>query len=344
MSIQLEKILQQTYGSRWKKGRGRRGIEYRICCPFCPKRNGKPDKAFKMYMNPTIDKYNCYKCGARGHLSSLYGTLKSDANTPFQPVKRYKPKNIDMPGDVIPLKQAGYDNVAVQYLRERGFDTDILSDCMGVHYCTSGRTYGDGEDFFFDTTSTIVFPIWMHGKMVGWQSRLLYDPDSLDDLGCTRYGIPKNSEGEWVIPPKYMTPPGVAKSEILYNFDNARKSKVCVVVEGPLDVAGVGMCGIGTFGKGISPEQINMMKSYWDLIVLMLDPDGTDSETQQLVYGLRMSVPVVPVKLVGVNDPGDASFVTIWSQIYDTAARYGHDITKYDLGPYNAAIIRTTNR
>lgn len=343
MSQQFEQLLQTRFGSKWKKNRGKRGMEYRACCPFCPTVRGKIDKEFKLYMNPTINKYNCYRCSSSGLLNNMFKEFSQNAMPVFS-APRQVTTNVPMPGDVIPLHHLEPEHVAIRYLRNRGFDTDILSKRLGVHYCREGRTFGDGESFFFDATNTIIFPVWMHQKIVGWQARLLYDPDSLNDEQCEMYNFPRNADGDWVRPPKYYTPWGMNKGEILYNFDNARLSRVVVVSEGPLDVAGIGMCGVGTFGKSIAEPQVRLIKEYWDLAILMLDPGDADLETRKLMYELQMSVRTLPVKLQGVKDPGDASFERIWSQIYDAAEAQGISLTSYDLGAYNQAIIRTTDK
>jgi hypothetical protein len=342
MSAAFEGLLRTKFGNRWKKVRGRRGMEYRVCCPFCLRNKGTPDKGFKLYMNPSQNVYNCYRCTEGGQLQRIFSEFRQMESTPFAaPV--VKPVTVDMPGQVVPLHTLPYDHVARQYLHRRGFNTEILSQALGVHYCVEGRVYG-GASFYYNTTNTLIFPVWMHGKVVGWQSRLLYEPDKLTDEECAAYGFPQNDEQEYVRPPKYYTPWGMSKGDVLYNFDNARKSRVVVVSEGPLDVAGIGMCGAATFGKGVSENQARLIKEYWDMAILMLDPGDADAEMQQLLYELRMSIRVIPVKLQGVKDPGDASFARIWTQIYDTVAQQGLDLCQYNLGPWNQAVIRLTDR
>jgi hypothetical protein len=346
VSVEFENMLRARFGSRWKKARGRRGIEYRACCPFCPRNRGEQDKLFKLYMNPSLGVYNCYRCSSSGTLSDMFAEFRRTDPQAFAPqqVVRREQVHVDMPGAVVPLHTLERDHVARNYLERRGFNVDILSEAFGLYYCSTGRTYGDGVSFFYNTSNTIIFPVWMHGKLMGWQSRLLFDPDKLTDEQCETYGFPQNDEGEFVRPPKYYTPYGMSKGDVLYNFDNARKSKLVVVAEGPLDVAGIGMCGVGTFGKGISDIQAKLLKEYWDMVIIMLDPGDADAESRQLQMNLQMSVPTVQVTLQGVKDPGDASFERVWTQIYDAAIARGYDITQLDLGPWNKAIIRVTDR
>lgn len=340
--MSFEKQLATKFGNQWGKHRRRNGqMEYRANCPFCLRERGTPDKKRKLYMNPSKGVFNCYRCSSSGPLRKIFRDYIPGAKPEFAPVIQQQTKDCPMPGDVIPLHHLDDDHIARRYLEYRGFKPDVLSEHLGVHYCSKGRRFGNGEDFFFDTTNTILFPVWMHGKLIGWQARLLYDPDKLDDKQCELYQFPKNSEGEWVRPPKYYTPYGMSKGDILYNFDNARQFPLVVVSEGPLDVAGIGVCGVATFGKSISETQGRLIKQYWRTAILMLDPDDADNETMRLCYDLQMSIPVIPVKLQGVKDPGDASFERIWTQIYDAAAARGHHLSLQDIGPFNRAIART---
>ena len=344
MSAHFETLLRAKFGSRWKKTRGRKGIEYRVCCPFCPRNRGAQDKAFKLYMNPELGLYNCYRCNESGSLQQMFAEFRKVATQPFQPAVVKRPVDVAMPGDVVQLHLLDIHHPARAYLHARGFNTDVLSKAFGVHYCQTGTIFGDGQTFFFNTTNTLIFPIWMHGRVVGWQARLLYEPDKLSEDECSQYGFPVNEDGEIVRPPKYYTPRGMSKGDVLYNFDNARKSRIVVVSEGPLDVAGIGLCGVATFGKGVSENQARLIKEYWDMAILMLDPGDAEQEMQQLESSLCMSIPTVRVTLQGVKDPGDASFERIWTQIYDAVVQRGYRLDAYDMGPWNQAIVRTTDR
>ena len=340
MSAEFEKKLTVRFGPKWKKHQGSNGLEYRVCCPFCPRVAGKKaDTGFKLHINPGKGAYNCFRCGDSGTLYKLKLSSKVNAGPSMHKVTRRKSK-FPEPGEVVPLHKLARNHPGRLYLEERGFDTDVLSWHMGVHYCISGREFGNGVDFYFTTTDTLIFPVWMHGKIMGWQSRVLYSPDRLEDSDCEKLGLPRDPEGEWLIPPKYYTPWGMNKGELLYNFDNALPGQVAVVAEGPLDVGGIGMAGLGTFGKGISEIQARLLKEYWDMLIIMLDPGDADNESLQLLQRLQMAMPVVKVDLKGMSDPGEGSFSDIWTQIYDTALARGYDLSKMNLGKYNEAIVR----
>jgi hypothetical protein len=59
----------------------------------------------------------------------------------------------------------------------------------------------------------------MDGKLVGWQSRLLYTPDNMTDDECEAMGFVKDDDKDWVKPPKYWTSPGLEKGRVLFNYD-----------------------------------------------------------------------------------------------------------------------------
>jgi DNA primase len=76
---------------------------------------------------------------------------------------------------------------------------------------------------------------------------------------------------------KWWHQPGLPKSEILYNFDRAVKSDLVIVCEGILDVMRLKMLGfpgaVAIFGATAQDEQIALIVSGWDRIVVCLDGD-----------------------------------------------------------------------
>jgi hypothetical protein len=297
-----------------RKGNGRNGVEFKVKCPFCSGR-------WKMYINPAYKGgvYNCYKCDHSGPLSELIGKydLLEQAKSAVQ-VETPLPTDIKPPGYTVPLRECGSDNPGVQYLmnvRKRSFNPVEISDLYGVRYCTQGNQYRMG-DFVYNTTGTLIFPVWMNYKLVGWQSRLLYTPSELEDFECEALGFTKDEDGKYIRPPKYLTNPGFSKGRVLWNYDNARKYKMVVPSEGVFDSMSIGLPGVCTFGTGISDDQARLIKNYWEAAIIMLDPDGTEAQVQELVGKLRRAILVIPVVLSGgYKDPGDTPTQEIWKQI-----------------------------
>lgn len=311
----IEVVLRKKFGEV-RKGRGRNGIEYKVKCPFCGKK-------WKMYINPTHmgGVYNCYSgsCGESGSLHQLVGEVaRVQEEQKFFQQEVPLPQDVPPPGVTVPLTDLPPENIGIQYLtsmRKRAFDPREITTLYGVRYCTQGRKYVT-PDFTYDTTNTLIFPVWMNNKCVGWQSRLLYTPDDMSDDQRAAAGFSRDEEGKWLLPPKYWTSPGFSKGRVLWNFDMARKYPFVVPTEGVFDSMAVGLPGVCTFGTGISKDQASMIKTYWEAAIILLDPDGTEEAVQELIDRLYRAITVVPVKLTGgFKDPGDTPTGEIWRQI-----------------------------
>jgi hypothetical protein len=215
------------------------------------------------------------------------------------------------------------DHPAIVYLtriRKRPFDPQELARTFGVFYCNIGRVFGKGT-INYDTSNTLVFPVYWRDHqppyqpiVIGWQSRLLYDPAKLTDAECAAYGLQKDERGEWIRPPKYFTSPGLDKGRVLYNYLNARNYSFVVVTEGVFDAFSVGPSAVCLFGKTPTETQLNLLKTYWEDIILLLDPDA-HKEMRATFEHLSRSVKVTAVLLEGQKDAGDMERGEIWRQI-----------------------------
>lgn len=300
-AIQLENFLRRKYGFV-KRSNGRFGLELITRCPVCGKK--------KLSVNARTGLYQCWHGCMAGHVDSLTGDIRI-ARTEFGAQARRAPPapGFDMPGTLVPLSQLDEDHQAIQYLIDRGFDPAMLEANYGICYCAEGKKYAGG---LFDTSNTIMIPVYQDGKAVAWQARLLYDPAKLDDKTCAALGFIQDPDGDYVKPPKYFTMPGFDKGKMLWNFDWARKGNLVVVCEGVFDAIAVGRCAVAAFGKGVTEDQANALRYYWDLVVLLLDPGDADKEMAKLAGMLKNAVIVT---LSGYKDAGEAPQMEIWRQI-----------------------------
>lgn len=336
-TVQFEVAIRAKYGSHYKKIRGKNGLEYKICCPFCLRNRRKPDTGYHLYMNPDKGQYRCFKCPARGGLKELFADISWAERTTFVPPPNPMRELTDQPGTLITLRELPEDHLAIRYLRNRKFNPTVLERVYGVRYCVEGRRYLNG---LVNTSNTIIFPIWMEHKVVGWQSRVLFNPDNITDDIAAAMGLPRDSDGHYLKPPKYFTSPGLEKGRAFFNYDVARCGELVVVTEGPMDAIAVGPNAVATMGKGVSDFQARILKAYWKLVVIMLDPGDADKEMQALYDQLWTSVPTLQVKLQGYKDPGDAPTDEIWRQIDAVAQTRGLSLVDYNWGPYWSADVR----
>ena len=319
-STTLERYLREKFGEV-KKSSGRNGLELIVRCPVCGKK--------KLSVNAASGLYQCWRGCMTGHVQTLLGdiALAQRQAAPLPPAPL--PANVITPGILVPFSELQDDHPAILYLQGRNLDPQQLDQFYGLRYCTAGQEFMGGV---FDTTNTLIIPIWMKGVLVGWQSRLLYTPDTLDDDECEAMGYQQDPDGDWIRPPKYFTAPGIDKGRILYNYDWARQSDVVVVCEGAVDVWKVGRSAVGAFGKGVSDAQASLLANFWDIVVVMLDPGDAELEAARLSKKFAGIVnAVIPVMLKGYKDAGEAPQLKIWEQIGAAAHAMGIDLLQYKI-------------
>jgi hypothetical protein len=149
----------------------------------------------------------------------------------------------------------------------------------------------------------VVFPHFVHGDLVGWQTRAI----------PARDGWP-GTDPDW---PKYKSSSGFPKAETLYAMDLAQRHRPVVVVESPMSVAKAYSLGItnvvATFGAKVTDTQLQLLRDYPGVTVWFDgDPAGRSGE-RKLVDGLHthtvVSV-VVPEAERDLGDYNDADEVT----------------------------------
>lgn len=328
----FEARLAQTCG-RYRKS----GKEYLVHCPFCEKNGLRYTRKFKLSFNPELGKYKCWRCNEAGGIdwffrsrgvASVQGVGKGVGFVKTPPL----PKNPRSPGMMTPMANLldKPDHPACQYLlsgrggKSRKVDPSELTP-FGTMYCKTGTVFGDKKDFQFDASNTLVFPIYFKGDVVGWQCRLLYEPEDVPEEFLIERGYPRDEDGEVLRPPKYFTSPGFPKGRVFFNWDIAIKEDMLVVVEGVFDAVSVGKCAIAALGKNLDEAQVSLLANAGKPIVLLLDPDAA-AESQELANYLSGRVPVTVVTLPDNVDAGDLTHDEVWgfisSQIEEDYAKH----------------------
>ena len=312
----LARMLGSKFGEVTRAGGGN-GTELIVDCPFCGRH--------KLSVNAQKGVWQCWHCHESGTTRRLLG--KAVKAVRAERVERPRSSGYIPPGDLVPLDALNEDSEAWLYLKGRGFDPVSLCRNFGVSYCRKGRSFAGGV---FNTSGTVVLPVCENGKSVAWQSRLLYDPSKVKADEMAAYGFAKDEKGRFKVPPKYFTMPGMDKRELLWNYDNARKSDTVVVTEGVFDAIRVGKCGVATFGKSVSDVQVGLLQQYWKHVILLLDPDAArEAKRTSAMFG--PTVDVVTVMLHGYKDAGDTPRRELWSQILDACVAAGLNPDKFTL-------------
>lgn len=212
------------------------------------------------------------------------------------------------PGPIKYLTELPPMHPAVEYLEERGFDVQTLVRKYGVGYCERSHKPL--------ACNRIYIPFVQHGKLMGWQMRYIGTP-----------------EGKW--PPRYYSCPKQPAKKMLYNFDTARKYTTICVVEGPIDVWGIGSQGVGLIGKKLSAQKLELLTKHCkdSTLVIMLDPKQPESEAargkpHQIEAAYEAALGkfkggVVKVYLPGDSDPGELERDYMIELIRDAAREQG---------------------
>lgn len=329
---------------------GGHGSEVRICCPYCIHKSDKrtADTKYHMWLNGTLDRYICYRCGSKGAVSSLLPAVSGKLQVlPNVASISQKPLiEVAFPGDLTRPHDLSPEHPANKYLltgrKHRSFDPRLLNETFGMSICTFGNPMGGGR---FNPVNSLVFPVIMQGKLVGWQARLPYDPEIVPDELKGEYGFYFDHEANsYVEPPKCFTCPLMPKSSALMNFDVARESEVVVVVEGPISMAGVGPCAVSVLGKTVSPEQTRLLSENWKLVILMLDVSVPSNVVNACALRLRATVPTIVVQPTTAAaeyiisggkkalDTGDLPTKSTWADIYEQCQQHGVQLDDYVMG------------
>jgi hypothetical protein len=308
------------------------GEYYRVCCPYCA------DTRHRLYVShmwgrkdedgtPLTFLAVCYNenClsddGNRKDFSQRlkFGRAITDAEISRGIVIPEDERVFEWPGPVTRIDLLPDDHDAVVYVRGRGFDPGVLGRYYGVAYCRNS--------VYFHAINRLIIPVYADGVMKGWQARYVGE-------------LPwKNKDKQDRLPPKYYTCPRMKRAKLIGNFDNARKYKTVVLVEGWFDVFATGPWSGCIFGNFTSQWQQGMLiesaRETGQSVVLMLDPEEADSEsTRRTVDHLTRELPglFAPVRLPAGTDPGSLGRDFILDYVTAAAAELGVPVAFEKLG------------
>ncbi len=241
--VSNEGMALQWGGISYQNGRRQRSILfwgewYRACCLFCNDTRfrlsinhqyGQPDPLNNNW--PMTHLVRCFNedCLANAiNRRRLADRIVGFRNQNARPTWEIRPGvraestgEPQPPGNCLFLRDLPLAHPAVQYLVvERRLSPAILYKYR-LGFCIEPNRQLKVACWL---QNRIVVPIYFRGEFVGWQARYVGNPPN-EDI------------------PKYVTMPGMKKSEVLYNLDRAINQPYVVVVEGVIDVWAVGDCG-----------------------------------------------------------------------------------------------------
>lgn len=278
------------------------GEYYRVNCPYCSDtrkrlwvnhRFGTPDPVSG---RPMLFLAHCFNelCMDDENRRKLNEMVYGFQNLSARDAIRILPGHYEeaamgpasLPGKCIPVQNLPLSHPVIEYMcGERGYPLDLLVH-LGCSFCVQAQPR------FFPAQERIIIPIFMDSILVGWQARYV------GDIDFKARGIPK-----------YFTMPGMAKRQILYNFDVAKNYPFVIVVEGVTNVWAAGPSSVALLGKTLSFQQQCRLQVQWQgkPIIIMLDGGETErSNMQHIVEQLLPAArgPVLYVRLPDGRDPG----------------------------------------
>jgi hypothetical protein len=222
------------------------------------------------------------------------------------------------PGEVIPIIELPARHPAVVYLKDRGYDLNILYKQFRCSYCVKEQPENPEKGIYYkklpkdfrDTPQgRIIFYAFINGVQVGWQARIIEKVESgfkyywhpyFNKWVATEHrdeaakkwkpipGIEIKGEGYDILwkPSKYKTAFGMSRNETIMGVDAAvnfnkflkMDKPVAFVVEGPLDAGRIGPGGIALLGKYYSDKQAELLSNKFKKLVFIADNDAAGKE------------------------------------------------------------------
>jgi hypothetical protein len=288
------------------------GETYRVDCPRCndQKRHLYVNHAFGTKdpgSHQRIKMAICFRCGNATELVENAIRWQTTLG------QRYMPEPISeseapqdpyrSPGWCLRLDQHLQDPTvcrARQYLAERNIDPDFAGYTYGVSACVQGNPDLWGGAM----AGRIIVPVMHNNQHVGWQARMIGDPDQ----GAKR----SLANLRWV-----SMPGSGWRSKHLVGFAQAYQSSWLYLVEGPTDMLKQGPPCVGSLGQTLSHRQVSVLAQEWPKkdggVVVVGDAQkegGQELTAQRRSVKMLLDQLSVPVYLCPLphGDPGD------WSQ------------------------------
>lgn len=302
----LEKLIRES-GVSFRQN----AASYKFTCPRC----NKPEK---LWMLKTTGQFVCFYCaeidGFKGSPEyalrelldrplhelqhELYGTAYLDADTGLE--LNLKDFFGDEESDDIidvqkeePLLEIGWpvDSIhvslsveAMAYLVKRGIPLQVCNR-YNIRYWPAKKR--------------ILFPVVMHGKLVGYQGRTILDvTEFLGDDGSVKRI------------PKILSSDKMPRERTLMFHDNLIGSPHAVLCEGPVDALKADLCGgnVAAMGKAVTRTQLKLIiDSGVKRLYLALDPDAA-KEVKRIAMDMSDKIEVYLLNTPkGRKDLGEAT-------------------------------------
>jgi hypothetical protein len=274
-----------------------RETEVSASCPMHFQILGREDRHASWSINKETGAHNCFSCGWKGGLATLYldltGEIPEDLSLELQ--KSAFQQNFVEPRDRREFLNAEYDLGEIvpvpEKLLERRHIIPWAADAYGVGW--------DPERLCW------VLPILTEsGVLIGAQYR---------QKGAV-----------------FNQPQGVTKSKYLFGLNMVKDRDTVALVESPLDAVrlyGLGIPAVSSFGAGVSRTQLDILNRHFSIVVMALDKDeaGYEATERSSDYLRKLGCAVLHYRYQNLpgKDPGDVeddnSLVDAWQKTFSLA-------------------------
>jgi DNA primase len=121
----------------------------------------------------------------------------------------------------------------------------------------------------------------------------------------------------------FMNTPGLPKSKVLFNLHNVRRYNTVYVVESSFDVMRLHqnkVPAVATLGANVSNYQIDLLKKYFNNVVVIGDNDDAGKNMQEKVLdkiGNRATLVSIPSRFKDIGDMEDSDIIELTTRIDD---------------------------
>jgi len=245
--------------------------EERYKCPFCVQHGLLPDRKYKLYVNKDKGVYHCFRCGTSGKVEEIEHLLPQ--------LEKYT-GTIAVTGRPALEFREVVVRIPVQSLPESYPKAYLFLKRKNLLWLDTVEIveamWGYG----------LRFPVYFDGKLLGYQTRTF-------PYGTAPF-------------PKYLTTPGLRKSEILWGYDIV-DSNVVVVVEGLFDVLSLPGYSVATFGTYVSRRQAELICQKFSAVVVLYDTDAQQQSLKTATRFHRRGLDAYVGVLKDQKSPGDCT-------------------------------------
>jgi DNA primase len=204
------------------------------------------------------------------------------------------------------------DNILVEKVEFKSFDKNTISK-LHQQALDSKRAleYYEGRNISIDSVNKFILGYSEKQDMV---TIPLLDPSGTIFLGF----IARSVEGK-----EFKNTPGLPKSKSLFNLHRAKKYDTVYVVESSFDAIRLdqnGAAAIATLGSNIPNTQIELLKKYFNNIIVIGDNDEAGRSMQQRIFdkvGKRATLISIPERFKDVGDMKDSDIQELITRIKD---------------------------